>query len=69
MYISENETVLREVIAAYDFPAHDGTGVRDYIHVVDLAKGHVAAISHLMASSGESFFNLGTGTATPCWTW
>lgn len=45
-----------------DYPTHDGTGVRDYIHVVDLAKGHVAAISHLMENKGESVFNLGTGT-------
>ena len=45
-----------------DYDTHDGTGVRDYIHVVDLAKGHVAAISHLMANKGESVFNLGTGT-------
>ena len=45
-----------------DYDTHDGTGVRDYIHVVDLAKGHVAAISHLLANKGESVFNLGTGT-------
>ena len=45
-----------------DYDTHDGTGVRDYIHVVDLAKGHVAAISHLMKTTGESVFNLGTGT-------
>ena len=45
-----------------DYDTHDGTGVRDYIHVVDLAKGHVAAISHLMENKGESVFNLGTGT-------
>ena len=45
-----------------DYDTHDGTGVRDYIHVVDLAKGHVAAISHLMANKGASVFNLGTGT-------
>ena len=45
-----------------DYPTHDGTGVRDYIHVVDLAKGHVAAISHLMVNKGVSVFNLGTGT-------
>ena len=45
-----------------DYDTHDGTGVRDYIHVVDLAKGHVAAISHLMKTPGESIFNLGTGT-------
>ena len=45
-----------------DYDTPDGTGVRDYIHVVDLAKGHVAAISHLMKTPGESVFNLGTGT-------
>jgi len=45
-----------------DYDTHDGTGVRDYIHVVDLAKGHVAAIAHLMENKGESVFNLGTGT-------
>ncbi len=45
-----------------DYPTHDGTGVRDYIHVVDLAKGHVAAIDYLMQNPGESVFNLGTGT-------
>ena len=44
-----------------DYDTHDGTGVRDYIHVVDLAKGHVAAISYLMKTPGESVFNLGTG--------
>ena len=45
-----------------DYDTHDGTGVRDYIHVVDLAKGHVAAIGYLINNSGESVFNLGTGT-------
>ena len=45
-----------------DYDTHDGTGVRDYIHVVDLAKGHVVAIGYLMNNSGESVFNLGTGT-------
>lgn len=42
-----------------DYPTHDGTGVRDFIHVVDLAKGHVAACRHL--HSGVEVFNLGTG--------
>ncbi len=42
-----------------DYPTPDGTGVRDYIHVVDLAKGHVAACKHL--HSGVEIFNLGTG--------
>lgn len=44
-----------------DYDTPDGTGVRDYIHVVDLAKGHVAAIQYLMQHNGESVFNLGTG--------
>ena len=44
-----------------DYPPPDGTGVRAYIHVVDLAKGHVAAIDHLMSHTGEGVFNLGTG--------
>lgn len=44
-----------------DYPTPDGTGVRDYIHVVDLAKGHVAAIQYLMNHNGENIFNLGTG--------
>ena len=45
-----------------DYPTHDGTGVRDYIHVVDLARGHVAAIEYMQGHRGESVFNLGTGT-------
>ena len=43
-----------------DYPTPDGTGVRDYIHVVDLAKGHVAAIEKL-SESGVRVYNLGTG--------
>lgn len=45
-----------------DYPTHDGTGVRDYIHVVDLAKGHVKAIEYAAAHKGTEVFNLGTGT-------
>ena len=44
-----------------DYDTHDGTGVRDYIHVVDLARGHVAAINYMRCHKGESVFNLGTG--------
>lgn len=44
-----------------DYPTKDGTGVRDYIHVVDLAKGHVAAIDYASAHTGVEIFNLGTG--------
>lgn len=43
-----------------DYPTPDGTGVRDYIHVVDLARGHVAAVRY--EGRGASVFNLGTGT-------
>ena len=44
-----------------DYPTHDGTGVRDYIHVVDLATGHVNAIEKLTTSPGVVIYNLGTG--------
>ena len=48
-----------------DYPTHDGTGVRDYIHVVDLAQGHIKALQYLMKQSDDASvceaFNLGTG--------
>lgn len=44
-----------------DYPTPDGTCRRDYIHVVDLAKGHVKAIEYVMQNSGVEIFNLGTG--------
>ena len=44
-----------------DYPTHDGTGVRDYIHVVDLAKGHVCAIEYAADHTGAEVINLGTG--------
>lgn len=43
-----------------DYPTRDGTGVRDYIHVVDLAKGHIKALEHM--NEGLAVYNLGTGT-------
>lgn len=45
-----------------DYPTPDGTGVRDYIHVVDLANGHLKALDHLTTGPGLHTFNLGTGT-------
>ena len=45
-----------------DYDTPDGTGVRDYIHVVDLAKGHVAAVKYALEHDGCDVFNLGTGT-------
>ena len=44
-----------------DYPTVDGTGVRDYIHVVDLAKGHIAALKYVFENSGFDKINLGTG--------
>ncbi len=44
-----------------DYPTPDGTGVRDYIHVVDLAKGHFKALERLQLIHGVSTWNLGTG--------
>ena len=44
-----------------DYDTHDGTGVRDYIHVVDLAKGHVKAIEKIAKNEGLDIYNLGTG--------
>jgi UDP-glucose 4-epimerase len=44
-----------------DYPTHDGTGVRDYIHVVDLALGHIKALEKSDTSSGVTTYNLGTG--------
>jgi UDP-glucose 4-epimerase len=44
-----------------DYPTHDGTGVRDYIHVVDLARGHIKALAKLTENPGVVTYNLGTG--------
>ncbi|MCS0822488.1 UDP-glucose 4-epimerase GalE [Cytobacillus firmus] len=44
-----------------DYPTIDGTGVRDYIHVVDLAQGHIKALEKVMTSKGVEVYNLGTG--------
>ena len=52
--------LLRIGVFGNDYPTPDGTGVRDYIHVVDLAKGHVAAIKALK-TAGVHVYNLGTG--------
>ena len=62
-YISQTAIGKRDYLNVFgnDYPTPDGTGVRDYIHVVDLAKGHVAAIQYLMTHTGEGVFNLGTG--------
>ena len=62
-YISQTAIGKRDHLNVFgnDYPTPDGTGVRDYIHVVDLARGHVAAIQYMEGHPGESVFNLGTG--------
>ena len=63
-YIAQVAVGKRERLQVFgnDYDTPDGTGVRDYIHVSDLAEGHVAALRHLTESSGNSFTaNLGTG--------
>ncbi len=63
-YISQTAVGRREYLSVFgnDYDTHDGTGVRDYIHVVDLARGHVAAIRYACEHTGAEVFNLGTGT-------
>ena len=62
-YITQVAVGKRDHLSVFgdDYPTHDGTGVRDYIHVVDLAKGHVKAIEYAEAHKGCEIFNLGTG--------
>ena len=63
-YVTQVAVGKRERLQVFggDYETVDGTGVRDYIHVSDLAEGHVAALRHLMDPSGSSFTaNLGTG--------
>ena len=63
-YITQVAIGRREKLSVFgnDYDTHDGTGVRDYIHVVDLARGHVAAVKYVAAHKGCEVFNLGTGT-------
>ena len=62
-YITQTALGRRERLTVFgdDYDTPDGTGVRDYLHVVDLARGHVAAIRYLMEHAGAEVFNLGTG--------
>ena len=62
-FIAQVAVGRREKLSVFgsDYPTPDGTGVRDYIHVVDLAKGHVAALNRLFAVEGGFTVNLGTG--------
>ena len=62
-YISQVAIGRRDHLNVFgnDYDTPDGTGVRDYNHVVDLARGHVAAIDYMQTHKGENVFNLGTG--------
>lgn len=63
-YVAQVAVGKRSEVGVFgnDYDTPDGTGVRDYIHVVDLARGHVAALMHMR--SGTSVYNLGTGHGT-----
>jgi UDP-glucose 4-epimerase len=63
-YVSQVAVGKRECLTIFgnDYPTADGTCTRDYIHVVDLAKGHVKAIDYILANNCVEIFNLGTGT-------
>ncbi len=62
-YITQVAVGKRERLGVFgnDYPTHDGTGVRDYIHVMDLAAAHVAAIQAITRKAGLAIYNIGTG--------
>jgi UDP-glucose 4-epimerase len=59
--------LLPESRSSDDYPTHDGTGVRDYIHVQDVASARVLALRFLRDQRRGITLNLGTGQATACW--
>ena len=63
-YIAQVALGKLEVLSVFgnDYPTPDGTGVRDYIHVVDLSQGHIKALEKIMDTTGVDAYNLGTGT-------
>jgi len=65
-YVTQTAAGIREELSVFgnDYNTHDGTAVRDYIHVVDLAKAHIIAMKRLLENNNKSqmeFFNIGTG--------
>lgn len=62
-FISQVAVGKRDKLSVFgaDYPTHDGTGVRDYIHVLDLADGHLKALQYIEQHTGVDAFNLGTG--------
>jgi len=65
-FIAQVAVGRREKLSVFgnDYPTPDGTGVRDYIHVVDLANGHVAALNKMSQKQGLHIYNLGTGNGS-----
>lgn len=65
-FIAQVAVGRRKELAVFggDYPTKDGTGVRDYIHVMDLADGHIAALNNVSQQAGLHIYNLGTGTGT-----
>ncbi|MFE9450441.1 UDP-glucose 4-epimerase GalE [Streptomyces sp. NPDC006739] len=65
-YVAQVAVGRRERLSVFgdDYPTPDGTGVRDYVHVMDVAEGHRVAVEHLDDRTGMRVFNLGTGTGT-----
>jgi len=69
-YLTQTAAGLREKLTIFgnDYPTHDGTCIRDYIHVVDLAKAHIATLEHLFSADADKpaydVFNVGTGSGT-----
>jgi len=62
-YLTQAAAGLRKELSVFgnDYPTSDGSAVRDYIHVMDLAEGHVSAVRHVAQKSGMTILNLGTG--------
>lgn len=62
-YITQVAVGKRDKLSVFgdDYDTHDGTGVRDYIHVVDLARGHLRALEKVLKTTGVDVYNLGTG--------
>ena len=68
-FVTQTAAGIREQLSVFgdDYPTEDGTAIRDYIHVVDLAKAHIAALKRLINKNNKEsfeFFNIGTGKGT-----
>lgn len=65
-YVSQVAAGLRSEVIVYgnDYDTPDGTGIRDYVHVTDLARGHLAAVQYVLEHNGTEIINLGTGQGT-----